>query len=114
MWMVDPRMMCRQHLLGEHRELHALVGIVARGTSLAGYVAKGLIETRLIQPRHEALVSEMLDRGYNHYSPLSYVDVVDQGRVDEFDALTELVRRCEDCLGGLMAISTPLGRAANG
>jgi hypothetical protein len=25
MWMVDPRIMCRNHLLGEHAEIHMFV-----------------------------------------------------------------------------------------
>ena len=28
MWMVDPRFMCRAHILGEHRECHALIGTI--------------------------------------------------------------------------------------
>lgn len=40
MWMVPPELMCRQHLLGEHVELHMFVGAINKGTSvvtLPGY-----------------------------------------------------------------------------
>jgi hypothetical protein len=37
MWMVDPRQMCRQHLLGEHNELHMFAGTMRKGIGLAGY-----------------------------------------------------------------------------
>lgn len=94
--MVDPKIMCRQHLLGEHRELHALVGIIRRGTSLAGYSRNNLIETRLLAERHDNLVDEMLWRGYDHHSPLSHTSV-DVGIVYREDALIELLRRCPEC-----------------
>ena len=44
MWMVDPRIMCRQHLLGEHVEIHMFVGAISRGKSVKGYLEKGLLE----------------------------------------------------------------------
>ena len=34
MWMVDPQIMCRQHLLGEHTEMHMFVGTLKRGPAL--------------------------------------------------------------------------------
>lgn len=97
MWMVDPRYLCRSHLLGEHRELHALVGIVKRGIRLDGYVQNGLIDTSQIKYRHEELVLEMLDRGYNHYSPLMYHDTIRMGRVDSQKNVQELRQRCNLC-----------------
>ena len=95
--MVPPHIMCKDHLLGEHRELHALVGIVARGTRLDGYVAKGLIDTGHITQRHDDLVKEMLSRGWNHYSPLAYESQVAVGHVDSMENINELRRRCAAC-----------------
>lgn len=100
MWLVDPHVMCRSHLLGEHRELHALVGIIQSGKCLDGYIDKGLIETDYIQARHEELVAEMQNRGYNHQSPLDYNDLDDHlqlGSVDDVANLQELRRRCAAC-----------------
>lgn len=99
MWLVDPRILCRNHLLGEHRELHALVGIIRRGTKLDGYIEKGLIETDYIECRHMELVVEMTRRGYNHQSPLDYsdFDAVPLGRVDDAANVKELHKRCADC-----------------
>lgn len=72
-WDVDPAILCRQHLLGEHRELHGLWNILVLGKS--GYSRHP--ETRrwegklaALYGRHEALVAEMEKRGYNHGSPL--------------------------------------------
>ncbi len=72
-WDIDPALLCRSHLLGEHRELHGLWNILTRG--LAGYAAHP--ETRrwrgklaALYRRHEALVAEMARRGDQHASPL--------------------------------------------
>ena len=71
MWMVKPQLMCRKHLLGEHVEIHMLVGSIQRGKSVAGFLAKGLLEPQSIRSRHEILVVEMLRRGYTHKSELA-------------------------------------------
>lgn len=72
-WDVEPRHLCRQHLLGEHRELHGLWNILVQGKR--GY--RHHPETRRWEGRlhalflrHEALVAEMQRRGYNHGTPL--------------------------------------------
>lgn len=95
--MVPPHMLCRAHLLGEHRELHALVGMIEKGISLEGYVKTGLVETGLIWARHENLVREMLARGYQHHSPLKRLYRPSLGRVDGRANVAELHRRCANC-----------------
>jgi hypothetical protein len=72
-WDIEPARLCRSHLLGEHRELHGLWNILSR--DLRGYRMHP--ETRrwegrlaALFARHEALVAEMLHRGYRHASPL--------------------------------------------
>ena len=96
--MVPPPMLCRNHLLGEHRELHALIGIIRRGTKLDGYISNGLIDTTEILPRHEALAEEMTARGYRHRSPLTEQPAcLPQGQVNSVENLLELHRRCAAC-----------------
>jgi hypothetical protein len=100
MWMVDPAIMCRQHLLGEHRELHALLGVVTKTMSwnLDGYVRNNLIEMESLAPRHEAIAAEMVARGYNHQSPFpEVVPPVVRGVVDRERSLAVLLDRCPDC-----------------
>ena len=80
MWMVDPTLMCDQHLLGEHVELHMLAGTLARRRSIDGFIAKGLLEPGAMHERHEALVAEMAARGFMHRSPLPDVDPSAPGR----------------------------------
>ena len=72
-WDIPPRRLCRNHLLGEHNELHALWNILTQGKK--GYAHhpetlrwKGKL--RALFDVHEAIASEMLARGYRHQSPL--------------------------------------------
>lgn len=97
MWCVDPRVLCREHLLGEHNELHKLVGSIRAGHSIDGYVERGQVETGRITARHEALAAELERRGYTHESPLDYADDLDRGEVDPAANLEELATRCAAC-----------------
>lgn len=70
---IHPRNLCRQHLLGEHRELHAIWRILTKDRD--GYRHHPEVkrwEGRLgaLYIRHEMLVKEIERRGYNHRSPL--------------------------------------------
>ena len=72
-WDVDPARLCRQHLLGEHRELHGLWNILTQGKR--GYSAhpetlRWVGKLAALHARHERLVEEMHERGYRHASPL--------------------------------------------
>ena len=96
MWGIEPSRMCQQHLLGEHVELHMMVGTLRKGISMKGYYAKGLVDTSLIVSRHEALVVEMQARGMRHQSPLPEFIDPGQGFIDPGSA-AELLRRCGEC-----------------
>jgi hypothetical protein len=72
-WDLDPAVLCDRHLLGEHRELHALWTILTTGKR--GYAHHP--ETRrwrgrlaALYARHDAHVAEMGRRGFRHASPL--------------------------------------------
>lgn len=72
-WDVSPSILCREHLLGEHRELHGLWNILTQGKS--GYAhhpetLRWVGRLKALYNRHEALVAELTRRGYNHASPL--------------------------------------------
>ena len=105
MWMTDPRGMCRQHLLGEHVELHMFLGSLKKGIDFDGYVVNNLVEPAAFAERHAALVAEMEARGYNHQSPLPDVSAeledypvnVNIAKVNREKALAELLRRCPEC-----------------
>jgi hypothetical protein len=72
-WDVDPALLCRSHLLGEHRELHGLWNILVHdkvGYSQHPETKRWVGKQRALFDRHEALVAEILKRGYQHHSPL--------------------------------------------
>lgn len=111
MWLgVDPPEMCRQHLLGEHKELHMLAGCIRLGKNIEGYVAKRLVRPMHLYDRHRRLVEEMSQRGYQHRSILPTLTVSQlrgasalQQPVDlTYDDMKrenrqELNRRCRAC-----------------
>ena len=101
--MVDPKIMCKKHLLGEHVELHMIVGALNKQKSMTGFVANNLLQPLAIKLRHDTLVKEMLDRGMNHKSPLapysiSYLSVNEQmSVVNVVGATIDLIDRCPKC-----------------
>ena len=57
MWKVNPKVMCRQHLLGEHVEMHMFVGCWNKGIKLNGYLEGGLVELCEVKNRHDELAN---------------------------------------------------------
>lgn len=73
-WDLPPSILCRNHLLGQHNEIHALWTIITDDRK--GYAShpetmrcRGSLVA--LQKRHEATAEEMTQRGYNHRSPLA-------------------------------------------
>jgi len=99
MWMVNPRLLCRQHLLGEHNEIHQHRHVFAKGLSIGG--RRGQIEPSSMSVRHDALAAEMLSRGYRHSSPYAQPDLsgydLDGFVVNPTESLAILIRRCPAC-----------------
>ncbi len=92
-WDLPTERLCRNHLLGEHNELHAMWYILTQGRK--GYshhpeTRRWKGKLRALFYVHEAIVQEMVARGYNHQSPLDkrlakgkrvqdeYIDPVDR------------------------------------
>lgn len=74
-WDIHPKHLCRRHLLGEHRELHAIWNILTKHNRKGGYARhpetlRWVGKLSALYSRHEALVAEMTRRGYKHHSPL--------------------------------------------
>lgn len=101
MWMVDPRILCRRHLLGEHVEAHMLVAHLNLGRKVDGFVAHNCVQPKSIGARHKALAKEMERRGYTHASPLQQPVIAahqhPEAKVDAAAALTDLLARCDEC-----------------
>lgn len=99
MWMVEPRLLCDQHLLGEHLEMHMFAGALRRGRRLDGYVLGGLVEVHNVVARHDELAAEMERRFIAHDSEVDLrgAELYEAGRVDVEESKRELRQRCLMC-----------------
>ena len=108
MWMIDPTLLCRKHLLGEHGELHKFIPSFRKQYSVTNRVSPVVqIELSSYQQRHDEIADEMLKRGMNHKSPLpelpdfSYLPEEHfNAKVDKEVSIKDLKERCEDCGNG--------------
>ncbi|MCX5797907.1 MAG: pyrimidine dimer DNA glycosylase/endonuclease V [Elusimicrobia bacterium] len=99
-WDIPPRLLCRGHLLGEHRELHAIWSVITRnkkGYSRHPETLRWQGRLKALFARHTMEVAEMLRRGYRHHSPLPRHLAKGLGRqgrfVDSPRTQRELLRR---------------------
>tara|TARA_R110002020_G_scaffold180072_1_gene373994 strand:- start:16042 stop:16389 length:348 start_codon:yes stop_codon:yes gene_type:complete len=105
MWMIDPKLMCNQHLLGEHGELHKFIPSFYKKYKVTKRIEPIVqIELSSYQKRHDELAEEMLHRGMNHKSPLpelpdfSYLpDEHFNAKVDINKSIEDLKNRCRRC-----------------
>ena len=101
MWMVNPRLMCRKHLLGEHVECHMFLGTLKRGISVQGYFDHNCFEPDSLKERHEELAREMRRRNYRHESPLpvarGLIAPYQARRIDREQSRQALFSRCSSC-----------------
>ncbi len=86
-WDVSVEDLCRVHLLGEHRELHAIWTILTTGKK--GYInhpetKRWIGKMPALFKRHEDEVLEMEKRGYKHSSPLDKSFSVGESDQDDF------------------------------
>lgn len=86
-WDIEPDKLCRNHLLGEHRELHAIWSIVTKNKK--GYrnhpeTKRWRGKLKALYARHERLVKEMHARKYCHRSPLNKHMAVGASKQNEY------------------------------
>lgn len=73
-WDISPNKLCNAHLLGEHRELHAIWSILInnkKGYSNHPETLRWKGKLKALYLKHEKIVREMKTRGFNHKSPLN-------------------------------------------
>jgi len=66
-WDIAPERLCKNHLLGEHRELHAIWSILIndkKGYSKHPETLRWKGKQKALYLRHQALVAEMQKRKY--------------------------------------------------
>lgn len=103
MWMIDPALLCNQHLLGEHGELHKFLHNWQQRQPILKRLEGNAMEPLSYKCRHDGLAKEMVRRGMRHQSPLaqpdfSYLPEDQQAyRVDVEKNSVLLCQRCEAC-----------------
>jgi len=106
-WDIPPSGLCRNHLLGEHRELHALWSILTKdkkGYARHPETLRWRGKLNALYQRHDLLVAEMVRRGYNHRSPLDQTLATGSSKQTEYvDSLTKQIRILKDKKCGCFA-----------
>lgn len=104
MWMTDPKLLCRKHLLGEHGEIHKHRHNFVKKHRISGRIFPiVLIEPESMGSRHDELAVEMVRRGYNHQSPYEQPNLFHLVNSERFAKVNleyniyDLCNRCEDC-----------------
>lgn len=103
MWMVDPKLLCKQHLLWEHYEIHRLVGWLRHGYSIRRYLLKRLVDPSSIFIRHKELEDEIRFRGGKPDSPLveaeccAFAHWYGSTTINLGRSLSDLSNRCDQC-----------------
>ncbi len=86
-WDITPKKLCRQHLLGEHREIHAIWSIIInnkRGYFNHPETIRWKGKQKALYLKHEKIANEMIKRGYNHISPLDKKFANGKAQQEEF------------------------------
>lgn len=103
--MVPVEILCRKHLMGEHVETHMFLGSLQRKRKIDGFVNNNCAQPLDLLKRHDAIATEMGERGYNHKSPLLFTPEVLEylpenqinAKVDTNASLKDLLGRCKIC-----------------
>ena len=101
MWMVSPKWMCNKHLLGEHQDIHAIIGALHKEES----IDNNNIEVSSIYERHSAIVDELIVRGYKHKTPIFQSEIViehlpivqQECKINRKESALDLFVQCREC-----------------
>lgn len=72
-WDLPPGILCRNHLLAQHNEIHTLWSVISgdrKGWARHPETMRWRGKLAALHERHERTAEEMARRGYNHNSPL--------------------------------------------
>lgn len=99
MWMINPKILCRQHLLGEHNEIHKFKHNFVKRHNMQKRIDLEQIEPQSMKERHDELAREMTIRFYSHNSPYEQPDVnyLNLKKIDRNVSLNILLERCSEC-----------------
>ena len=95
-WDIPPENLCKNHLLGEHRELHAIWSIIVnnkKGYSHHPETLRWKGKLKALFLTHEKIVKEMGKRGFKHNSNLDNNLATGQDNQDELiDSLQDQIK----------------------
>jgi hypothetical protein len=105
MWMIDPKLLCTTHLIGEHGEIHKHRHNFVKKHKISGRIFPIVqIEPESMQTRHDILAEEMNRRKTgSHKSPyiqpsLSHLSFSERYAEADLDYnLKDLCKRCAGC-----------------
>lgn len=104
MWMINPKLLCDKHLVGEHGEIHKHRHNFIKHHNIKGRIEPiTQIEPASMKIRHDELAKEMLARGFNHQSAYVQPNIdylsnhYQSAKVDINISITDLMKRCENC-----------------
>jgi hypothetical protein len=86
-WDLEPQRLCNRHLLGEHRELHAIWNVLTlnkKGYSKHPETLRWRGKLMALFLRHEAQIKEMDRRGFKEMSPLDKSLATGKANQDEY------------------------------
>ncbi len=72
-WDIPVEKLCRNHLLSEHKELHAMWSVIIQNKKVYSKhpeTIRWIGKLKALYIRHNQQVNEMKNRGYDHRSPL--------------------------------------------
>lgn len=105
MWMCDPKIMCRNHLIGEYREIFTFAGTLRLKKKIDGYIRNNCLEPLSLVLRFNELKDEMIRRGYKCKAILNFkenfVNYLPKSQkeyqIDVEQSLKNLLERCPEC-----------------
>jgi len=109
MYLVNPEVMCSQHLEEEHRSIHVIGDMIKNNFDVEEFVDNKLFDLGQLKKRHDELEKEMEIRGCWNNNPLDiivpkdhkYYNVIVNQRpmnnVDTYQNRKELLRHCSRC-----------------
>ena len=86
-WDIPADKLCTKHLLGEHRELHAIWNILTQnklGYSRHPETLRWKGKLAALYLRHEEIVKEMISRNYRHKTELQKVYAIGSSSQNQF------------------------------
>lgn len=102
-WLADPKLMCKNHYLGEHAETHMFLTKMEKHYSLKGFTAGSMFfGAEFVKQRHD-LIASMLS---GHKTPLEITEklkceypLIVPDEDDYRKSYLDLWTRCSECKG---------------